>query len=133
MSTVKPWARDKSNKKLWSVGIFSSIGHWQKIRLSMFDFEIFIFKFCSINWLSSSSVVVGEVTSLSHKVVDDSVEVRIFESESFGMKTKLSEVFSSFRDNIIKKLEDNFSSFISSEVKVEENFRFGHCKYLFFN
>ena len=40
----------------------------------MLDFEVFVFKLVSVDGLSSSAVMVGEVTSLGHEVIDDTME-----------------------------------------------------------
>lgn len=71
---IKPITTDKSNEKLGAVCILAGIGHRKQIGLIVRQFEVFIFKFSSVDGLSSSAVVVGEVSSLSHEVVDDSVE-----------------------------------------------------------
>ena len=126
--SIKPWAFNKCNEKLWSVSIFSCISHWQKIWLIVFNFKILIFKFISINWLSSSSIVISKISALRHKIGNNPMEMWIFKSESFWVSTKLSKILCSFRSSIIKKFEDNFSSFVSSEVNIKEYFRFWHIK-----
>ena len=95
----------------------------------MLDLEIFVIEFGTVNGLSSSSVMVGEVTALSHEVVDDSVEMGVLVSESLGMETELSEVIGSLGDDVVKEFEDNFSGFVSSEIEVEEDFGFAHKIY----
>lgn len=43
-------------------------------RPSMLELEVFILKFISVDGPSTRSIVAGEVTTLAHKVGDDSVE-----------------------------------------------------------
>ena len=40
----------------------------------MLELEVLIFKLESINGLSSGSIVVGEISTLAHKIRDDAVE-----------------------------------------------------------
>jgi len=49
----------------------------------MFKSEILIWEFKSIDRFSSSSVVICEISSLSHEISDDTMEMRIFIAESF--------------------------------------------------
>lgn len=53
-------------EKLWSIRIRSRVGHWEGAKISMFQYKIFIGEFLSINWLSTSSIVICEVTTLTH-------------------------------------------------------------------
>jgi hypothetical protein len=93
------------------------------------DLEILVIEFSTVNGLSSSSVMVGEITTLSHEVVDDSVEMRVLVSESLGMKTKLSEVIGSLGYDVVEEFKYDFSGFVSSEIEVEEDFGFAHKIY----
>lgn len=70
--------------------------------------------------------MVGEISTLGHEVVDDSVEVGVFEAISLWVFTELSEIFGSFGDNIVEKFKDDFTSFVGSEIEVEEDFRLAH-------
>ena len=66
--------------------------------------EIFIFKTFSIDWLTTSAIVICEITTLGHKSRNYSMELTVFEMESllwfftktFVSNTKWSEVFRSF-------------------------------------
>jgi len=72
----------------------------------MLDGEVLIRESAAIDGLSSSTVVIGEISSLSHEVGDDTMEVRVFVSKSLFPCTECSEVGSSFRSFFIEQLED---------------------------
>ena len=71
----------------------------------MLKLEVFVFEFVSINWLSSSSVSSGEISSLDHEVGDNSVEgaTGVFASRVVAF-TQSDEIFNSFRDNLPEKI-----------------------------
>ena len=60
----------------------------------MFELKVFILKLVSINALSSSSIVVGEISSLTHELGNDAVEGRSSETEACFSSAKLTEVLS---------------------------------------
>jgi hypothetical protein len=103
-----------SYKELRSIGIRTSIGHTQNTSSSMLQLEVFILELHSINglqtncstprvfrsgktgsYLSSSSVSSSKVSTLSHKLLNDSMELASFEPESWFVGTQLPEVLSS--------------------------------------
>ena len=63
-----------SNKKLRAVGSGPSIGHGQLTTHGVLDDKVFVVEFLPVNRLATRAVAVGEVTTLNHKVLDDSVE-----------------------------------------------------------
>ena len=72
----------------------------------MLKSKIFIREGSSINRLSSGAIMISEVSSLSHEVWDDTMEMRIFVSESFFVSAESSEVGCSLRGFFIEQLED---------------------------
>lgn len=123
MLSVKPGALNECDEELRSVGVGTSVGHWEKVRLVMFEFEVFIFKLVSINGLASGTISVCEVSSLSHEISDDSMERWSLVSKSFLSGTESFEVGSSLGDNTIKQFEDDSASWGGSDFDVKENFR----------
>ena len=66
----------------------------------MLQLEVFIFKFGSIDRLSTSSIVVGEVTTLNHELRNDAVECASLVAKSFLSSAETTEVLGSARDNV---------------------------------
>ena len=91
----------------------------------MLDLEVFVSEFLSENGLASSSVSVGEVTSLGHKVRDDSVEGASLISETLLAGTESSEVLGGLWHHGVEQFEDDSACALASNLYVEENF--GHA------
>ena len=84
----------------------------------MFDFKVFFFELFSVNGLSSSSVVVSEITSLDHELRNDSVEDGSLVSESLFTSAKSSEVLSSIWNDVSVKFDDNLTeSLLAMQVE----------------
>ena len=75
MLTIEMRELVKANEELTSVGAWTSVGHRQNSCTSMLVLEVLVSEFGSIDGLTTSSVALGEVASLSHEVLDHSVEL----------------------------------------------------------
>lgn len=62
--------------------------------------KVFVCKFVAIDRFATSSVVIGEITSLAHEVGDDTMERRTLEAETLLACAKAAEILSGLRDNI---------------------------------
>lgn len=65
--------------------------------------------------------MISEVSSLCHKIGDDSMEMRALIPESFFMCAESPKVSRSFRCFFIEQLEDKLSRLIVSKVDFKEN------------
>jgi len=86
---------------------------------------LFVFKFLSVDTLTTSTVLICRVTTLSHESFDNSVENDIFVVvwDTFITDTDRSEVLSCFWNLFGEKLEHN-SSFLSIfNLDVKEGLR----------
>ena len=77
------------------------------------------FKFFTIDGFTTSSVMVGEVASLEHKLGDDTVKNWAFVSIAVLASGELAKVFCSFRNYVIVELEDDPLSFCSTDRYIE--------------
>lgn len=75
----------------------------------MLELEVLVSELLSVDGFSTSSVEVGEVTSLEHELWDNSVEDRSLVSESLLSSAESSEVLSGLRNDVWSKLEGNSS------------------------
>ena len=64
-----------------TIGVWSSISHRHVTSLGVLDGEIFIVELVTIDGLTTSAVSGGEVTTLSHESLDDTVERAALEVE----------------------------------------------------
>ena len=67
--SVEPRAGNRTQEELRSVGVGSGVGHGKDSRSSVLELEVLIRELVAIDGLSSRTIVVGEVTSLTHKVL----------------------------------------------------------------
>lgn len=58
----------------------------------MFEHKVLVVKLASVDGLAAGAVVVGEVSSLTHELRDDSVEAAALEAETFFVCTEAAEV-----------------------------------------
>ena len=105
MLVVQPCGLDGADEELASVGVGSGVGLGKNSWSGVLELEVLILEFVSVDGLSSSSVVVGEVTSLAHEIVDDTVERGSLVSESLLSCAQGSEVLSGPWDNISTELQ----------------------------
>ena len=77
----------------------------------MLKLEVFVSEFGSIDGLSSSPVVICEISTLAHKVWDDSVECGGLETESLLSGAQRAEVLSGLGHNIVAELRFKFMLF----------------------
>lgn len=61
---IEPWACDRCNEELRSVGVSTSIGHRQQERGGVFFFEVLILEFHAIDRFAASTISACEVTTL---------------------------------------------------------------------
>lgn len=67
----------------------------------MLQGEVFILEFISVDGFSTSAVMVGEITTLTHEVWNHAVECGIFVAKTFLAGAQSTEVFASLRHYII--------------------------------
>ena len=104
MGPVQPRALHQCNIKLTSIGIlFPTIRHRELIRGIVFVYKILIREVPSVDGMSTSTVLVGYVSALDHKMRDDPVENVVFVVEfyaflagSFFTSDQASEVLRGF-------------------------------------
>ena len=69
------------------------------------------FEFFTIDGMTASSVKLGEITSLQHKLGDDTVENCALVSITMLASSEFTKVLCSYRNDVIVKLEDDLSGF----------------------
>lgn len=129
MLAIQPRSIGSTKEELTTVGVGTSIGHGQDTYTkatkhetvnkkqwtsyqdhiailflhawtSVLQSEVLIFKLVAIDGLSTSAVVVGEVTSLAHELGDDTVESGSLVAETTLTGAESTEVLSSARHHI---------------------------------
>ena len=126
MPSVEPVSVSSCDEELTSIGVLSSVCHGQAERF-MRKFEVFVVKFTSIDGYSSGSITTCEVSSLDHKVRNDSVEFAAFEGESEIILNDISfaernKVFDSLWNFIAEHINFNLTCISASDINCEMDF-----------
>merc|ERR1711879_467995 len=116
---IEPWAWDGGDEELGSVGVLASVGHGEEVWLGVLELEVLIGKLLAVDGLSTSTVVVSEVTSLEHELRDNTVEGRVGVAVAVLASAELSEVPGSLGDNAVLELEDNAAGLLAADADVE--------------
>lgn len=72
--SVQPAGLHGGDEKLGTVGVGTSVSHGEETRAGVGESEVLIVELVSVDGLSTSSVEAGEITTLEHKLLDDTVE-----------------------------------------------------------
>jgi len=98
--SVEPFGFDGAKKELWTISVWSGIGHWENSWSSVLQLKVFIFEFVSVDWFTSGTIVVCEVTTLN-------VFVRESKQKNGSSKASWShfrEIFEFFCDKTMSRL-----------------------------
>ena len=66
---VQPCSLDSAKEKLRTVGVWSGIGHWEDTWSGVLELEVFVSELVSVNWFTTSTIVVGEISTLNEKLL----------------------------------------------------------------
>ena len=71
---IEPMSFGSAEKELWAICIWPGICHRKDAWSSVLQLEVFIGELFTVDWLSTSSIVLGKVATLAHESGNDSVE-----------------------------------------------------------
>ena len=97
---IQPGSLHSTNEELRTIGARSCVGHWQNTRSSVLEAKIFVLKFVAVNRLATGAVVVGKITTLAHKVWDDTMEYGALEAKTFLAGAQGTEILGSSGNHI---------------------------------
>jgi len=117
---IQPASLSCAQKELGPVGVGAGVSHGKDTGTGVLQTKVFVLKLVTVDGLSSSSVVVGKVSTLAHESRDDSVEGGSLVSETLLTSAQSPEVFSSLGDYIRSKLHDNSAEGCSISRDVEK-------------
>ena len=93
MGAIEMWGGIEADEELGAIGSWSSVGHGKDTSALMLDEEVLIIKLTLVvDRVSTSSVVLGEVSTLGHESWDDSVEGAALVAEAMLTGAESSEV-----------------------------------------
>merc|ERR1712183_1203955 len=125
MFAIQPWSLYCGDEELASIGVLACVCHTEPSFSVMFQFEVLIGKFLTVDGLASGTVPFSEISSLDHEGFDDSVELAVLVSESFFSSSKCDEIIDSFWDSSSEKTDfdssDAFTSYFHIEIHLLSN------------
>lgn len=105
MAIVQPRSLNSGDKELRTVSVRSSVSHRHDAGPGVFQSEVLVFEFVSVDGFASSTVVIGEVTSLTHEVGDNAVECGALVAVALLAGAQCTEVLAGLRNDIGAKLK----------------------------
>lgn len=120
---IQPFRFNCTDKELGAIGVGPSVGHGENTWSSVLQFEVLIRKSGAVDGLPASAIVVGEVSTLTHKLWDDSVEDGTFITITMFSCTQSPEVLCCFGNNISIQLEGDSPQGLVIRGNVEVNYR----------
>ena len=99
------------DEELRTVGVGTSIGHGQQTRTSVLQLEVLIGELFAVNAFASSTISVGEITTLNHEAGNNTVENGVFVVERLARftnalftSTQSTEVFDSLGNSLTESI-----------------------------
>merc|ERR1719168_473818 len=74
MFSIQPLGLGSAEEELGAVRVGTSVGHGEDSWPSVLQLKVLVLKLCAVNGLSSSSITSSKVSSLTHKVGNDTME-----------------------------------------------------------
>ena len=79
VGTVEVRCVDEAEEELGAVGAWASVSHGEDSSAGVLVLEVLIIELSAIDTFAASTVACGEISTLSHEVWDDSVELAALE------------------------------------------------------
>merc|ERR1712137_101621 len=128
MLAVQPRSLHSGDEELRSVGVGSSVGHREKVFLSVLQSKVLVVELGSIDGLATSSIATSEIASLAHELRDDAVEGRAlvmkFLAEGAGAlltRAERAEVLCGLRHCVFEQFHDNLALTGTTDRDIEED------------
>jgi len=116
------------DEELRAVGVGTGVGHGQQEWSVVLEGKVLISKLVAVDGLPTSAITTGEITTLQHKVGNDSVKDGILEVKRLaGSASALlasaqgAEVLSSLGGKVVSQDELDGTSGLTTDGNIEEN------------
>jgi len=128
MLPIEPVTGDGGDEELGAVGVASSVSHRQEAGALVLQLEVLISKLLTIDRLTTSAVMVGEVTTLEHELGDDAVEGAVLVGQTAALLASAegTEVLGSLGNHISVQLKSDAAELGTVGGDVKEDSRVAH-------
>ena len=121
MLAIEPGGQDSGDEELGTVGVGTSVSHGEKTDLVVVLLEVLIGESSTVDRFATSTVVVGEVTTLEHELGDNTVERRTLVTKALLASAESAEVLSCLGNNVVVELELNATKRLAVSSNVEKD------------
>ena len=119
---------NEAEEELGTVGVGTSVGHGENTSSGVSLIEVLIIELSAKDGFATSAIASGEVSALSHKVRDDSVELRSLEVKRFALLAhtlltgaEAAEIFAGLWDILREEINSDSLGSCTTNLNVEEN------------
>ena len=126
MPAVQPAGIHSADEKLWSICVRSSICHWQDTWTGMPKRKFLISKLGTINWFSSTTIAMCNVSTLDHKAGNNAVKNTALIMQGLAQLTysllpraKSAEVFNCLGCSLAKKTNHHSTSWLIVNLDIQ--------------
>ena len=127
VSAVKMRGLVEAEEELGSVGAWASVGHGEDTTSSVLVDEVLVSELSSVDGGSTSTVVLGEIATLSHEASDDSVEGAALEVEVATLlaSAESAEVLGG-DGSVLGEIDDDSAGSSATDGDIEEDLSVDH-------
>ena len=121
---VQPGCNNGGDEELGAVGVGARVGHGEETFLGVLLDEVLISKLGAVDRYTTGSILVGKVTTLEHKLRNDSMEGAslVGEVSSLLASAESAEVFAGLGSDVRVELEHDATGLFAADGQIEENF-----------
>jgi len=116
---IEPAGDNGGDEELGSVGVLSGVGHGKETGLGVGELEVLVLELLAVDGLSTSSIMLGEVTSLKHEVGDDTVEAGAGIPVTVLAGAELTEVPGGLGNILVVELEGDATGILAVNGDIE--------------
>jgi len=121
VGTIEPRSDDSGNEELRTIGVLAGICHREETGFGVLELEVLIGEFFTVDGLATSPVMASEVTTLTHELGDDSVELGAGVAESMHASAEFTEILGGLGDDVVIKFEDDATLRGTTDRDIEIN------------
>jgi hypothetical protein len=134
MLAVQPGGLYGAQEKLGTVGVGTGVSHGEDTRASVLESEVLVGKFLAVDGLATGAVAAGEVTTLTHEIVNDTMEGGALEVKGLAALAhallagaEAAEIFGGLGDHVRAEGHFDAAGGLTTDGHVKENLMFA-CK-----
>jgi len=121
MLAIQPGGLSRADEELGPVGVGASVRHRQDSRSGVLEGEVLVLELFPVDGLSTSSVSIGEISTLAHEVGDDTVENGPLVAVALLPSAQGTEVLRRLGNDVIPKLHNDAAHRLVISRHVEEH------------